>query len=147
MGSLPQKTYYLRRKVHRISASKLCVGCMSFGQAGSMHAWSLDEKKSEEIIHHALDLGTISLIPPIVIPAERVKNTLAERCAMRRRVIRLLLHPRCTLMREDCLKTPLCGRWKARCVDWARTIWICISSIGLTTTHRWRRQWKRWTRW
>lgn len=40
-----------------IMASKLCVGCMSFGQAGSMHAWSLDEQKSEKIIHHALDLG------------------------------------------------------------------------------------------
>lgn len=40
-----------------IEVSKLCVGCMSFGKAGTMHDWTLDEKQSEEVIRHALDLG------------------------------------------------------------------------------------------
>ncbi len=40
-----------------IEVSKLCVGCMSFGKAGTMHDWTLDEAQSEEIIKHALDLG------------------------------------------------------------------------------------------
>ena len=40
-----------------IEVSKLCVGCMSFGKAGSMHDWTLDEEKSEEVIKRALDLG------------------------------------------------------------------------------------------
>ena len=40
-----------------ILVSKLCVGCMGFGKAGLMYDWALDEKKSEEIISHALDLG------------------------------------------------------------------------------------------
>lgn len=40
-----------------IEISKLCVGCMSFGKAGTMHDWTLDESKSEEVIKHALDLG------------------------------------------------------------------------------------------
>ena len=40
-----------------IEVSKLCVGCMSFGKAGSMHDWTLDEEKSEEVIKHALELG------------------------------------------------------------------------------------------
>jgi len=40
-----------------IEISKLCVGCMSFGKAGTMHDWTLDEEKSEEIIKHALELG------------------------------------------------------------------------------------------
>ena len=40
-----------------IEVSKLCIGCMSFGKAGTMHDWSLDEAHSEEIIKHALDLG------------------------------------------------------------------------------------------
>ena len=30
---------------------------MSFGKAGTMHDWTLDESKSEEVIKHALDLG------------------------------------------------------------------------------------------
>ena len=40
-----------------IEVSKLCVGCMSFGKAGTMHDWTLDETQSEEVIKHALDLG------------------------------------------------------------------------------------------
>ena len=41
-----------------IIVSRLCLGCMSFGDpASKMHAWTLDPDKSEEIIKHALDLG------------------------------------------------------------------------------------------
>ena len=40
-----------------IEISKLCVGCMSFGKAGTMHDWTLDEKQSEKVIKHALSLG------------------------------------------------------------------------------------------
>ena len=40
-----------------IEVSKLCIGCMSFGKAGTMHDWTLDEAESEKVIRHALDLG------------------------------------------------------------------------------------------
>lgn len=40
-----------------ISVSKLCLGCMSFGKAGTMLDWTLNEEKSDEVIQHALDLG------------------------------------------------------------------------------------------
>lgn len=40
-----------------IEVSKLCVGCMSFGKAGTMHDWTLDKQQSEAVIRHALDLG------------------------------------------------------------------------------------------
>ena len=40
-----------------IEVSKLCVGCMSFGKAGTMHDWTLDEEQSGEVIRHALNLG------------------------------------------------------------------------------------------
>ena len=41
-----------------IKVSRLCLGCMSFGDpASKMHAWTLVPDKSEEIIKHALDLG------------------------------------------------------------------------------------------
>lgn len=39
-----------------IKISKVCVGCMSFGKAGTMHDWTLDETESEKVIRHALDL-------------------------------------------------------------------------------------------
>lgn len=40
-----------------IEVSKLCVGCMSFGKAGTMHDWTLNEAESEKVIKYALDLG------------------------------------------------------------------------------------------
>lgn len=40
-----------------IEISKLCVGCMSFGKAGTMHDWTLDEEETEKVVKHALSLG------------------------------------------------------------------------------------------
>ena len=40
-----------------IRISKLCVGCMSFGKAGTMHDWTLDETETEKVVKHALSLG------------------------------------------------------------------------------------------
>ena len=41
-----------------IRVSRLCLGCMSFGDpASNMHAWTLGPDRSAEIIGHALDLG------------------------------------------------------------------------------------------
>lgn len=40
-----------------IEVSKICLGCMSFGKAGTMHQWTLDEEKSEKVICHALEAG------------------------------------------------------------------------------------------
>ena len=41
-----------------IKVSRLCLGCMSFGDpASKMHAWTLDPEESEAIIRHALGLG------------------------------------------------------------------------------------------
>ena len=41
-----------------LAVSRLCVGCMSFGDpASKMHAWTLNPTQSEDIIKRALDLG------------------------------------------------------------------------------------------
>jgi len=41
-----------------ILVSRICVGCMSFGDTSSnFHAWTLNAEDSEAIIKHALDLG------------------------------------------------------------------------------------------
>lgn len=40
-----------------INVSKVCVGCMSFGKAGTMHDWTLDENETEAMVKHALELG------------------------------------------------------------------------------------------
>ncbi|BBF43568.1 L-fuco-beta-pyranose dehydrogenase [Lachnospiraceae bacterium KM106-2] len=40
-----------------IEVSKLCIGCMSFGKAGTMHDWTLDQTESDRVIAHALDRG------------------------------------------------------------------------------------------
>ena len=49
---------YIRLGTSGLTVSRLCLGCMSFGDpASQMHAWTLDPAQSEAIIRHALDLG------------------------------------------------------------------------------------------
>ena len=41
-----------------IEVSRLCLGCMSFGDpASNMHAWTLNPEETEKIIKKSLDLG------------------------------------------------------------------------------------------
>lgn len=41
-----------------LNVSRICMGCMGFGDAGSgQHSWTLDEERSREIIRHGLELG------------------------------------------------------------------------------------------
>lgn len=41
-----------------MNVSRICLGCMSFGNAATgQHSWTLDEEHSREIIKHALELG------------------------------------------------------------------------------------------
>ena len=40
-----------------IEISQICIGAMSFGKAGTLHDWTLNESDSETIIKHALDKG------------------------------------------------------------------------------------------
>lgn len=61
-----------------IEVSKLCIGCMSFGKAGTMHDWTLDEKQSEEVIKHALSLGINFLTLPTDIPQAQARNISEE---------------------------------------------------------------------
>ncbi|ORX23160.1 oxidoreductase [Thermoanaerobacterium sp. PSU-2] len=49
---------YLKLGNSDILVSRICVGCMSFGDTSSnFHAWTLNAEDSEAIIKHALDLG------------------------------------------------------------------------------------------
>jgi aryl-alcohol dehydrogenase-like predicted oxidoreductase len=41
-----------------LTVSRICMGCMGFGNAASgQHSWTLDEEKSREIIKRGLELG------------------------------------------------------------------------------------------
>lgn len=41
-----------------LNVSRICMGCMGFGDAGNgQHTWTIDEEHSREIIHRGLELG------------------------------------------------------------------------------------------
>jgi aryl-alcohol dehydrogenase-like predicted oxidoreductase len=41
-----------------LSVSRICMGCMGFGEAGNgQHSWTIDESHSREIIKRGLELG------------------------------------------------------------------------------------------
>jgi len=49
---------YARLGKSDLTVSRICMGCMGFGDPGQgQHGWTLDEEHSREIIRHGLDLG------------------------------------------------------------------------------------------
>ena len=49
---------YVRLGNSALNVSRICMGCMGFGDAGQgQHAWTLDEAHSREIIRRGLELG------------------------------------------------------------------------------------------
>ncbi|MBQ4249183.1 MAG: aldo/keto reductase, partial [Clostridia bacterium] len=49
---------YTRLGSSDLSVSRICMGCMGFGDPGrGQHSWTLGEQQSREIIKRGLDLG------------------------------------------------------------------------------------------
>ena len=49
---------YVKLGSSDLNVSRICMGCMGFGDAGQgQHAWTLDEEHSREIIRRGLELG------------------------------------------------------------------------------------------
>ena len=49
---------YTRLGKSELTVSRICMGCMGFGDAQSgQHSWTLDEEHSREIIRYGLEKG------------------------------------------------------------------------------------------
>jgi aryl-alcohol dehydrogenase-like predicted oxidoreductase len=48
---------YTRLGATGLQVSRICLGCMGFGDSAWVHKWVLDEENSRPIIRHALELG------------------------------------------------------------------------------------------
>ena len=62
-----------------IEVSRLCVGCLSFGQPFSdSHMWTLNQEETETIVRKALDLG-FTFFDTARTPMAQARNTWAGR--------------------------------------------------------------------
>lgn len=130
-----------------IEVSKLCVGCMSFGKAGTMHDWTLDENDSEKVIKHALDLGINFFDTANGYSAgtseESLGKALKKNIARDKVVIASKVYfnegrlSRSAIMRESTVLSAV----------WEQTIWISTSSIDLTLKLQSKKPWKPSTIW
>ena len=48
---------YVQLGTSDLKVSKICFGCMSFGERSDFWKWQLDQEKTDELIKKALDLG------------------------------------------------------------------------------------------
>lgn len=68
---------YIRLGNSDLIVSRICLGCMGFGEAKQgIHSWTLDEEKSTEIIKKALESGINFLIQLLHMEMEQVNNIL-----------------------------------------------------------------------
>ena len=65
---------YIKLGKSDLNVSKICLGCMSFGEASSdFHTWTLDQSQTDEIIKRALELGINFLIQQMDMEKELVR--------------------------------------------------------------------------
>ena len=61
-----------------LNVSRICMGCMGFGDAArGQHSWTIDEEHSREIIGRGLSSASISLILQSVTRAVPVSSMSA----------------------------------------------------------------------
>lgn len=73
-----------------LDISRICMGCMGFGEAGNgQHSWTVDEENSREIIKKGLELGVNFLTQPLPIKAAQASSTSAERFVILQSVMTL----------------------------------------------------------
>ena len=126
-----------------ITVSKICVGCMSFGKAGTMHDWTLDETATESVVRHALDLGINFFDTANGYSAGTSEEYLGRALQKNTQRKRSSLPLRSTLIPAVCPETATTERLTARYSVWEQITWISTSSIALTMKHLLRRLWKR----
>lgn len=69
---------YVRLGNSDLQVSRICLGCMGFGDAkNGQHSWTIDETGSREIIRQALELGINFLTPPRATRTEPANNMWA----------------------------------------------------------------------
>lgn len=66
-----------------LTVSRICMGCMGFGEAGSgQHSWTVGESISREIIKKGWRLESIFSIRQSPIKTERANSILAAPCGI-----------------------------------------------------------------
>lgn len=61
---------YRRLGTSDLMVSRICMGCMGFGDASNgQHTWTIDERESRAIIKGGLERGVNFLIRPLHIKA------------------------------------------------------------------------------
>ena len=106
-----------------ITVSKICVGCMSFGKAGTMHDWTLDETATESVVRHALDLGINFFDTANGYSAGTSEEYLGRALQKNTQRKRSSLPLRSTLIPADCPARQFTERLTARSGVWEQITW------------------------
>ena len=126
-----------------IEISRVCVGCMSFGKAGTVHDWTLDESATEAVIRHALDLGINFFDTANGYSARTSEEYLGK--ALRKSIARdkVVIASKVYFNPGRLSREAITGKSTAASGVWVRITSICTSSTAPITKRPSRRPWKR----
>lgn len=66
---------YIKLGNSDLSVSRICLGCMGFGDPqNGQHSWTVDEKHTREIVKQALELGINFLTRLLLIRAAQASS-------------------------------------------------------------------------
>src|SRR5471030_208831 len=131
-----------------LKVSRLCLGCMTFGEPDrGTHAWTLPEESSRPIIKQALDAG-INFFDTANSYSDGSSEEIVGRAlkdfAKRDDIVvaTKVFYP-ITGLKADCHAPLSCNPSTTACADSAWSMSICCKSTAGITTRRLKKRWKR----
>ena len=131
-----------------LEVSRVCMGCMGFGDAGNgQHSWTLDEEHSRQIIRRGLELGINFFDTAIAYQSGTSEQYLGR--ALRdfaRRDEVVWRRNSCPARRKRSKRASpgssiLRSSWIPASEIWEWTMWICIFIICGITRRRFMTSW------
>ena len=136
-----------------ITISRICMGCMGFGNARTgQHSWTLDEESSRGIIRYALEKG-INFFDTAIAYQEGTSEMYLGR-ALRdfARRDQVVVATKFLPRSQEEIEAGVSGKEHLKTVcrlpypTWAWITWTCISTICGIGILRSRNIWKPWMR-
>ena len=107
-----------------LNVSRICLGCMGFGEAAAgQHRWTLDEESSNEIIKAALENGINFFDTANGYSAGTSEEYLGRALQKNTQRKRSSLPLRSTLIPADCPERQFTERLTARSGVWEQITW------------------------
>ena len=111
-----------------LTVSRICMGCMGFGDAAhGQHSWTIDEAHTREIVRRGLELGVNFFDTAIAYQSGTSEQYLGRALRDFAKRDEVVVATKFLPRTNGEIEAGISG-WKRACKTWGWTMWTCISA-------------------